>query len=110
MNPYHEPETAAAIWNAAMNGGLMKPHSRQLLDLIQGAEMTGPVGHNDITRSIEIVLARVKMHDPLRRNLMLALISERGNAQRRAEYFGAGDLSAGVPNRTDPERRGFDPC
>ena len=25
-------------------------------------------------------------------------------------YAGAGDLSAAVPNKTDQERRGFDPC
>lgn len=94
-NPYHHPETAAAIWNVAMNGGLRPVRSRQLLDLIEGAELMPPISHKDIIRSIEIVLARVKMAEPMRRDAMWALARERGNAQRRAQYAGAEDLSAG---------------
>jgi hypothetical protein len=109
-NPYHEPETASAIWNVAMNGGLRSPHRKQLLALIADCQLSFPVGPEQIVRSLEIVLSRVKAHDQLRRDLMSSLTTERGNAARRAAYRGAGDLSAGLPNRTDPERRGFDPC
>ncbi len=77
MNPYHEPETAAAIWNVAMNGGLLPVYSRQLLELIEDAELTPPISHKNITRSIEIVLSRVSMHGAMRRSVMAALIRER---------------------------------
>lgn len=119
-NPYHHPETAAAIWNVAMNAGLQRAHARQLLDLIEGVDLAGQKAQGQtIARSLEIVLSRVKMQEPMRRDAMWALARERNFARARAatgvencggRYSGAGDLSAGVPNTTDPERRGFNPC
>lgn len=78
MNPYHKPETAAAIWNAAINGNVSVGTRAQLLDLIQGTDpQEDHLPPGGVGRSIEVVLARVKMHEPMRRDLMRALTAHR---------------------------------
>lgn len=85
LNPYHHPETAAAIWNVAMNAGLQHAHERQLLDLIRGVDLTAPGRpEQHIARSLEIVLSRVKMNEPMRRDAMWALARGRSVARARA--------------------------
>lgn len=75
-NPYHQPETAAAIWNVAMNGNLWERSASQLLGLISGVDITAPEFDRlppPLVRSFEIVLARVKCHERLRKDLMVGL-------------------------------------
>lgn len=76
MNPLHDPATAAAIWNAAMNGGVTKATRESLLALIEGAT-PAPVKGAEVRRSIEIVLSRVRMHEAMRRDLMSSLAAAR---------------------------------
>lgn len=102
-NPYHEPQTAAAIWNVAMNGGLSRGNSRSLLDLIREVDLQGPISHTMIVRSLEVVLSRVKMNEAMRRDVMSALTRERGNAQRRAQYFGEWKGPGGQRHRYSPD-------
>lgn len=81
MNPYHKPETAAAIWNAAINGNVSVGTRAQLLDLIEGVKIKPPISHTNIISSIEIVLSSVKMNEPMRRDLLRERVSigwERG--------------------------------
>lgn len=74
MNPYHEPMTAAAILTVAKLPRLDRRHSLQLRQLLEDMDGPGslPAPASD-RRAIEIVLSRVRMHEPMRRDLMLRL-------------------------------------
>lgn len=85
-NPYHEPETAAAILKVFWEADINRQTATALYSLAVPEDQQAALPPcPSCRRAIEIVLARVKMGEWMRRDLMRALVAE-----RQGDLFGPG--------------------